>query len=60
MFKEALFDTLAFLKKHRRAVYHCLKEVPKPFRHASAFKTRVSQSPDLPLPHGLAPSETMV
>ena len=30
------------LKMHRHAVYHCLKEVQKPFRHASVFKTRVS------------------
>ena len=29
-------------KTHRHAVYHCLKRVQKPFRHASVFKTRVS------------------
>ena len=27
---------------HRHAVYHCLKAVQKPFRHASVFNTRVS------------------
>ena len=26
---------------HQHAVYHCLKEVQKPFRHGSVFKTRV-------------------
>ena len=36
-----MFNTRAF-NKHRHAVYHCLKEVQKPFRHASVFKTRVS------------------
>ena len=41
MFKGHFFDT-HFFKMHRHAVYHCLKEVQKPFRHASVFKTLVS------------------
>ena len=36
-----VFDT-QFFKARRHAVYHCLKEVQKPFRRASVFKTHVS------------------
>ena len=39
---KAFFRHASVFKKHRHAVYHCLKEVQKPFRHASVFKTRVS------------------
>ena len=41
MFKGILSRHARF-KTHRLAVYHCLKEVQKPFRHPSVFKTRVS------------------
>ena len=38
----ALFRRASVFKTHRHAVYQCLKEVQKPFRHASVFRTRVS------------------
>ena len=41
MCKGVLFRHASF-KTHRHAAYHCLKEVQKPFQHASVFKTRVS------------------
>ena len=52
-----IFDTLAFLKTHRHAVYHCLKEVQKPFRHASSsvLKTRISTRACLFLKRAFAP-----
>ena len=36
---KAFFRHARVFKRHRHAVYHCLKEVQKPFRHASVFKT---------------------
>ena len=33
----AFFRHASVFKTHRHAVYHCLKEVQKPFRHASVF-----------------------
>ena len=35
---KVLFRHASVFKTHRHAVYHCLKEVQKPFRHASVFK----------------------
>ena len=39
---KSLFAHASVFKAHRHAVYHCLEEVQKPFRHASVFETRVS------------------
>ena len=39
---KAFFRHASAFKTHQHAVYHCLKEVQKPFWHASAFKTHVS------------------
>ena len=36
---KAFFRHASVFKTHRHAVYHCLKEVQKPFRHANVFKT---------------------
>ena len=44
MLKGIFFDTRVF-KKHRNAVYQCLKKPPTFFRHASVFKTRMVASP---------------
>ena len=37
---KAFFRHASVFKTHRHAVYHCLKEVQKPFRRASVCKTK--------------------
>ena len=40
---KAFFRRASVFKTHRHAVYHCLKEIQKPFRHASVFKCEGSR-----------------